>query len=394
MYQSIKELSREIYPKIVEVRRELHKHPELSNEEYYTSQIIKRFLQENDIEFSQLGDSTGVVAIIRGDKEGKTLGIRADIDALPIQEETDLEFKSTINNVMHACGHDLHVATVLGAAYVLKHFKSQLAGNVKFVFQPAEEDGQGGYNTIYKWGTLENPKVDAFVGVHVFTEIPVGQISLKSGVIASAAGKFTITIRGKGGHGSAPYQTVDPVLIGCRVVEALQSIISREVDSLIPSVLSVTTFHAGQKTNIIPEEAVITGTIRSASSEQVENIYNRIKRTATGIASASEAEADVEGGLSIFAVVNDKKVTEKFGESASNIIGDESVIWTDRYSLGSDDFAYYSKEVPSVYFKLGIRNESIGAVYPNHNPKFAADEDSLEVGANVISAFALDFLKN
>lgn len=394
MYKNIKQLSKKIFPKIVDIRRELHSHPELSNEEYYTSEVIKKFLQENDIEFSQLGDSTGVVAIIRGNIEGKTIGIRADMDALPIEEETKLEFKSTVKNVMHACGHDIHVATVLGVVYVLKHFKDQLAGNVKFVFQPAEEGGPGGYNTVYQWGALDNPKVDAFVGVHVFHEIPVGQISLKSGVIASAAGGFTITIKGKGGHGSSPYQTIDPVLIGCRVVEALQSIISREVDSLIPSVLSVTTFHAGQKSNIIPEEAVITGTIRSASSEQVENIYNRIKRTAVGIASASEAEAIVEGGLGIFAVVNDKEITEKFARSASNIIGDDNVIWTERYSLGSDDFAYYAKEVPSIYFKLGIRNESIGAVYPNHNPKFAADEESLEVGTNVITAFALDFLRD
>ncbi|EKQ56814.1 MULTISPECIES: M20 family metallopeptidase [unclassified Clostridium] len=394
MYQRLKELSKDVYPKLVEIRRELHKYPELSNVEYHASEVIKKFLQENDIEFSNLGDSTGVVAIIRGEKEGKTLGIRADIDALPIEEETELEFKSAIKNVMHACGHDLHVATVLGAAYVLKHFREQIIGNVKFVFQPAEECGPGGYNTIYKWGALENPKVDAFVGVHVFHDVPVGQISLKSGVIASAAGGFEIRIKGKGGHGSAPYQTIDPVLIGCRVVEALQSIISREVDSLIPSVLSVTTFHAGRKSNIIPEEAIITGTIRSACSEQVENIFNRIKRTATGIASASDAEAHVEGGLGIFAVVNDKEITEKFASSATNILGNENVIWTDRYSLGSDDFAYYAKEVPSIYFKLGVRNESIGAVYPNHNPKFTADENSLEVGTNVISAFALDFLKN
>ncbi|WP_238915555.1 M20 family metallopeptidase [Clostridium sp. YIM B02555] len=394
MYQRLKELSKEVYQKVVEIRRELHKYPELSNEEYHTSEIIKQFLHENDIEFSKLGDSTGVVAIIRGNKEGKTLGIRADIDALPIQEETELEFKSVIKNVMHACGHDLHVATVLGSAYVLKHFKEQIIGNVKFVFQPAEEDGKGGYDAVYKWGALENPKVDAFVGVHVFPKISVGQISLKSGVIESAVGSFKITIKGKGGHGSAPYETIDPVLIGCRVVEALQSIISREVDPLIPSVLSVTTFQAGQKSNIIPEEAIITGTIRSASSEQVENIYNRIKRTAGGIASASEAEADVEGGLSVFAVVNDKEITDKFAVSASNIIGKENVIWTDRYSLGSDDFAYYAKEVPSIYFKLGIRNEKIGAIYPNHNPNFIADEESLEVGTNIISAFALDFLKN
>lgn len=394
MYQRLKELSKEIYPKVIEIRRELHRHPELSNAEYHTSEVIKKFLHENYIEFSKLGDSTGVVAIIRGDKEGKTLGIRADIDALPIQEETELEFKSAIKNVMHACGHDLHVATVLGVAYVLKEFKEQIAGNVKFVFQPAEEDGQGGYNTVYEWGALENPKVDAFVGVHVFPEMPVGKISLKSGVIQSAAGNFKITIKGKGGHGSAPYQTIDPVLIGCRVVEALQSVISREVDSFTPSVLSVTTFHAGQKSNIIPEEAIITGTIRSASSKQVENIYNRIKRTAVGIASASEAEAEVEGGLGILAVLNDKEITEKFAWSASNIIGNENVIWTDRYSLGSDDFAYYAKEVPSIYFKLGTRNESIDAIYPIHNPKFVADEKSLEVGTNIISAFALDFLKN
>ncbi|MDP4144038.1 MAG: M20 family metallopeptidase [Bacillota bacterium] len=394
MYNKIRQLSKEIFPKILEVRRELHSHPELSNEEYYTSEVIKNFLKENDIEYSQLGDSTGVIAIIRGEKQGKTLGIRADIDALPIQEETELPFKSTVKNVMHACGHDLHVSTVLGAVYVLKHFKEQINGNIKFIFQPAEEDGQGGFKTIYKWGALKNPKVDAFVGVHVFPEVSVGQISIKNGVIASAAGGFTINIKGKGGHGSAPYQTIDPVLIGCRVVEALQSIISREVDSLIPSVLSVTTFHAGQKSNIIPEEAIITGTIRSASSEQVENIFNRVKRTAVGIANASEAEAYVEGGLGVYAVENDKEITEKFAKAASKVIGSENVIWTDRYSLGSDDFAYYAKEVPSIYFKLGIKNESIGAIYPNHNPKFAADEDSLEIGTNVISAFALDFINN
>lgn len=394
MHDRIIELSKAIYPILVDLRRELHRWPELGYGEYRTAAIIQQFLNEHGISYAPLGDSTGIVALIEGKKAGKTLGVRADMDGLPIVEDTGLEYASKTQGIMHACGHDFHMAIALGAAYVLKQLEDELAGNVKLVFQPSEEDGTGGYKAVYQWGVLESPHVDAFLGMHVFPDHPVGQICLKEGVMASAIGEAHLTIKGRGGHASAPHLTVDPLLTGCRVVEAIQSIISRETDPRSPAVLSVTMFHAGQKVNVIPQEATISASLRSDRAAQVEEIYEKVKRIAAGIAAASGAECEISGGLGVMEVINDQAVTAQFAEAAAKIVGRENVLWADSHLLSSDDFAYYAKEVPSTYVRLGIGNEAIGAVYSIHNPKFCGDERVVKIGTAAVAQFAVDFLSH
>ncbi|NSW91843.1 MAG: amidohydrolase [Firmicutes bacterium] len=404
--EKIKNTSEEIFEKLVAVRRRIHKYPELGLDTYKTSEYITDYLQQLGIEVTQIASKAGVVGLIRGEKRvenlgksigksnntEKTIALRADIDALPINEENKCDYKSDIPGVMHACGHDFHVSCLIGAAEILSRFKDKFTGNVKLLFQPGEEN-IGGASVMIKEGVLNNPDVDVCAALHAWPDIPAGKIAVKTGPVFSAIRNFKVTIIGKGGHGAVPQGTTDPIIIGCNIVNALQTIVSRRVDPFDPAVVSVCSFNAGTSVNVIPDTAVIGGTIRAFDANLKAYIEKTLCDISEGIAKAMGAEVQINFIDHSPPVINDAELTKLFISSASKIVGKDNVIIADRPSMVSEDFALFSEKVPSVYFWIGCRNEEKGIINPLHSPIFQGDEECIKIGAAVFAQFALDYLK-
>ena len=384
--------SKEIHQWIVEKRRAIHRHPELMYEEFETSRLVQSTLSDLGIEYEKDIAVTGVVGVV-GNGEGPCIALRADMDALPIHEEADVDFRSEIDGKMPACGHDCHTAMLLGAARVLKDNESEINGTIKLIFQPAEEGGAGG-KMMRDQGVLEDPDVEQIFGLHVSDKLPTGTLASKEGTLLAATSSIKILVSGNGGHAAMPHLTSDPVVTGSKIVVELQTLISRELDPLESGVISITMANAGSATNVIPSSMELQGTIRSLTSEGISRLQQRVIEVAEGIAIANRCTAEVTfPGNDFPPTVNDGECWELGKISAGEILGEERVSEMGAI-MGGEDFSYYTQVVPGCFSFLGVGNPEIGAVFGVHHPKFKVDEDALSLGTAIHVNTALNALRS
>lgn len=377
----------EVFPKMVEIRRDLHQNPELGFEEVRTPQLIAEYLKELGIEVRTEVGGRGVVGTLKGGKPGKTVALRADFDALPIQDEKDwTPYQSTIANKMHACGHDGHTATLLGVATVLAKHREDLEGNVVFVHQFAEEVPPGGALPMIEDGCLDG--VDVMFGAHLSSTSPLGQIDCREGYKSAAADSFDITIYGKGGHGASPHDTVDPIVTASQLVVNLQQVVSRNVDPIKSAVLTVGSFHAGKANNVISDTAKLNGTIRSYDPEVRDLLEERLKKITEATCLASGATCEINYSRGYDALWNHPEETRYLRDIATEVVGEENVI-EGSPGMGAEDFTYYIQKVPGTFFNVGAKLSDESKVYPHHHPRFDFDEKAMLIAAKVfVSAVA------
>ena len=376
-------------PYMEEIFYHLHRHPELSGQEFETQKFILAELEKLGIQAEKIAD-TGVVGIIRGGKPGKTVAFRADMDALPIREETDLPYKSENDGVMHACGHDSHITILLGFAKLMVARKEDLQGNIKLFFQPAEEKN-GGAKRMVEAGCMENPHVDAVFFSHCTRNYPVGQIYARTGAVSAASNAFTVTYRGKGCHGAFPHMGIDPIVAACQAVTALQSIRSRRISTAEPAVITVGSFHAGSAPNIVPEEAVFSGTIRTTNPKTRQQAVEELTRVVNGIAAAMNVEVELFLKEGYAATVNDDAMVALVHSAGAKVLGKENVLSSTAVSMGAEDFAYFCQATPGCCFRFGVASDKHPHT-PAHNPGYVVDPDALPYGAAVYAQIAADFL--
>jgi amidohydrolase len=384
----------ELVPGMVAMRRDLHEHPELAFEEVRTSGIVAQRLRSLGLEVQTGIAKTGVVGLLRGGASqpgSKTIAIRADMDALPIHELNEIDYRSTIDGKMHACGHDGHTSILLAVADILTKRRAELPGNVKFVFQPAEET-IGGAEPMVKEGAMEG--VDGIIGLHLISNYPIGRVGVRAGTVFASADKFVLTVKGKGGHAAMPDECVDPIVIGAYIVTALQTLISRETSPFSPAVITVGKIQAGTAFNIIPETVEMHGTMRAFSTEHRQKLVRRIGEIATGVANAMGATCHVEVFDGCPPCTNDASMTEVVRRAAVASVGPKEVDDSEEVmTTGSDDMACFLQTVPGCYFIVGANNEQKGANFPHHHPRFNIDEDAMLVGVEVLTRAAIEFLK-
>ena len=390
MTETIKAEAISLAPTLEEIFQTLHQFPELGNCEHSSAALIRARLDALGIPYTPLLD-TATVAVIRGHAPGRTIGFRADIDALPLTEETGLPYASRTCGVMHACGHDFHTAALLGAAELLARRRNKFAGTVKLFFQP-DEEGDGGAARMIAAGCMENPTVDAMLCCHVESGIPTGTLSVRSGPICAASNPFAVTIRGRGSHGAKPHLGTDVIVAGAQTVTALQTISSRRTSPTEPVVVTVGSFHSGTAGNILPEEAKLTGILRTMGGEARERVKADFRAIVSGIAAGMGVEAEIEIFESYPGCRNDPAVTSLLRQAAAKVLGEPNVLELEAPSLGTDDFGYFSDAAPGCYYYIGVGNEEKGFTCPNHSPRFAADPDALPLAAAVAAQAALDFL--
>lgn len=378
-----------LFPKLIEIRRTLHMYPELSNQEYETTKRINHWLLESGLQPIATKLKTGTAAEITGANGGPTIAIRADIDALPIQEESSLPFRSKIDGVSHMCGHDVHTTIALGAAIVLHDLRDQLPGNVRVLFQPAEET-EGGATSMIAAGLIDG--VNAIIGLHNSPDIPTGKIGVREGFMMASVDDFTLTIKGKGGHSARPNKTIDPIMIGTSVITQLQTIISRNIAADESAVLSFGSFQAGATHNVIPDKAVLKGTVRTSNDRVRQDIYMRFMKIVMNTVEALGGEVEVDYKFLIPAVVNDPEITAIVRRSAESIVGSENTVYPEP-TMGGEDFSYYQREVPGCYAWLGSRNEEEGIVHGLHHPNFMVDEEAIKIGVKWMVQSAFDLMK-
>lgn len=375
---------------LLEIRRGLHKIPELSGEEYKTAEYIRNKLSEFGIPY-KISDNTGTVAIIEGDSSGKTILLRADIDALPIAENNNLSFKSTHNGIMHACGHDIHTTCVLYAGKILNEMKDSLKGNIKLVFQPREET-DGGAEPMINEGVMENPYVDAALALHVEPLEKCGYIQIKDGAIMASPDDFSIEIIGKGGHGATPHDCIDPISIGTKIVEQYNQVPAKYFSAQIPCVVTICSFIGGNCPNVIPDKVTLLGTARSLDEETRERLIVILKDIAENTCKAMGAKCNFKFNKSFPPTINDRNMNELVINAAKKINNIKGITHLEYSSMCGDDFAYFARLVPSSYFRLGVGNETI--TEPIHSPNFMADENALPIGVSVLVQSAMDFLES
>jgi len=389
-YENILQKTRGIREKIVDLRRDFHQHPEIALREFNTAKKVEGILRSLGIETKMMVKDTGVRGALKGSLPGKTVALRADIDALPVQEETDLPFRSKNAGAMHACGHDAHTAMLLGAAMVLAERKKQLTGNVIFIFQPAEETGAGAKPMVDE-GVLEG--VDSIFGLHVYVPMAFGSLGYRTGPFMAAGDFFDVKITGKGGHGGWPHLAIDPIAIAANAISSLQTIVSREVDPLESAVVSICKMEAGMGSyNIIPDSATFGGTIRSHSPELREYLPRRLKEILEGVTSGMRASYEFNLMKKFPAVINEEKMTELVVKVAQGLLGEDKVFQM-KPLMGSEDFSYYLHRIPGTFVFLGAENKEKGIIYPLHHPRYDIDEDILPVGAALHAAVALEYLE-
>lgn len=388
---SLDELVSSINEEVIEWRRYLHENPELSFQEENTAQFVYDKLKSfGDLEISR-PTKTSIVARLIGDHPGKVLAIRADMDALPIHEENKIEFRSKKDGIMHACGHDGHTAMLLGAAKLLCSLKNQIKGEIRFIFQHAEELPPGGAIEMVSAGVLDG--VDLIIGAHLTSSLETGKIGLNYGPIMAGADMFKITIIGEGGHASQPNQTVDPILIGTQVVTNIQHIVSRKIDPIDTAVISVTQFNGGTAINVIPNFVTIGGSVRSFKPEVRNNLPKLIEQIVKGITDAHGAKYEIEYHFGYSPVNNDDVTTSLIDQTVCELLGEENRVLINPI-MGSEDFSAFLNEVPGAYFFIGSRNETEGIVYPHHHPKFNIDEKALKDGVKIFVQGAFNILNN
>jgi amidohydrolase len=379
-------------PVVIADRRQFHEHPELGFQEFETARGVVERLRAMGVEDIRTEIAvTGVTGLIHGGKgPGNVVLLRADMDALPILEENDVEYVSQIPGKMHACGHDAHTAMLLGIARVLTERKDEFAGTVKLLFQPAEEGG-GGAKIMIDEGVLSDPNVDAVFGMHMDQGSPVGTISTRPGPLLAAADRFHVTIRGKGGHGAHPDLTHDPIAIGAQIVTALQTIVAREIDPIQPAVCTVGALIAGDAANVIPDTAILRGTLRSFDPEVREHLAEAVERLCRGIGEAMRAEIEYEYRPGYPATINEATMTQLVMEVAAEVVGAENVI-EKAQSMGAEDFSYFLEERPGCFYFVGSVNEEKGLTWGHHHPKFDIDEESMAHGMEVMIRTVLRYL--
>ncbi len=388
-------LSEDIKGEVIEWRRHIHMYPELSGREFNTSEFVADKLKEFGVDevLENFAGSTAVIGLIKGKKEGPTVAIRADMDALPTEEKTGKPYASKIKGVMHSCGHDAHTAMLLGTAKVLCQLREKVHGNVKLIFQPCEERHDcKGAKWLVENGVLENPKVSAIFGLHVFPDLPTGYVGTKPGPFLASSDVFRVKIKGRSTHASRPHQGIDPVLISAQAVTSLHHVVSRYVDPLEPAVLTIGKIEGGFAENVIPDEVRFEGTVRALNNEVRENLPKLINRTLKGVTEAYGGNYKFEFEEGTPPLINDEKVTLFAIGKMRELLGEERVIILDRPTMGGEDFSVYLQYVPGTFIRLGIRNEEKGTVYPLHNSRFDVDEDALPVGVAVESYLALQWL--
>ena len=397
LQRRIDDACRRVTPSVIEWRRDLHAHPERSNREERTARTVAQLLREFGVDEVKTGVANhGVIGLIRGKLPGPTIGLRADMDALPIQEQTGLPFSSKNPGVMHACGHDAHTAMLLGASKVLCGLRDVLPGTVKVVFQPSEEGAPqgevGGASLMIKEGVLKNPDVAAMFAMHTSPEDAVGKIAYCLGPIMASSDCFRITVKGKQTHAARPWAGIDPIVTASQIVLALQTIVSRKIDAREPVVVSVGQIHGGQAFNIIPETVTLEGTIRTFNADVRREVWKQIRLIATETAAASGAQAVLELSDGTPPLVNDAKLGRQLLPSLERVAGRDNLIETPP-RMGAEDFAFYAEEVPSFFIFLGVRSPSTETAEPLHSPRMMVDEAALPIGVRIQVQAAVDYLK-
>jgi len=391
--EQIQELSQKIFNDVVANRRHLHTNPELSFHEQKTSAFVAGKLDELGLTYEKMAD-TGLVALIKGDlPSDKVVALRADMDALPITEANDVPYKSQNVGVMHACGHDAHTSSLLGTARILTELKSQFAGTVKLIFQPAEEKLPGGASLMIKEGVLENPKPQAVLGQHVMPLIDAGKVGFRAGKYMASTDELYVTVKGKGGHGAQPQQNIDPVIITAHILTALQQVVSRFADPKSPSVLSFGKVIANGATNVIPNEVYLEGTFRTMDEKWRDEAHKRMKKMAEGIAESMGGSCDFNIMRGYPFLINEEVLTAATRGHAEDYLGKENVLDLDIW-MAAEDFAYYSQAADSCFYRLGTRNESRGITSSVHTPTFDVEEDAFKISTGLMAYLAIKQLGN
>lgn len=384
----VKDLAQRFSTRMIGLRHEFHQYPEVSFAEHRTGQRIAEVLESLGITVQKGVGKTGVVGILKGAKDGPTIALRGDIDALPIQEMNEIPYRSKVPGVMHACGHDVHITSVLGAAMILTELRNEIKGSVKFIFQPAEEKNAGA-KMMLEDGVLENPRVDAIFGLHNHPALKVGTIGVKEGPLMAAVDTIFIDVFGDGGHGAIPHRTIDPIVAGSAIVMGLQTAVSRNTDPLEPAVVSIGTFQAGTANNIIPDKVEMSGTVRTFNPALREAMPETLERIVEGIAAGYKARAELRYRPDLPPVLNDPVLTSLGRATVEKILGPGGAVFPTP-SMGGEDFAIFQERVPGCFFWLGVGNPDKGITHQWHNPRYDADDDSLSIGAAILAQSALD----
>ena len=388
-YDDILKKAEGLKQKMIDLRRDFHQSPELGLQEFNTARKVEGVLKALGLETRMFVNGTGVRGFLKGSEVGETIALRADMDALPIQEETDLTYQSQNKGVMHACGHDAHIAMLLGAATILSEMRNELTGNVAFIFQPAEEIGAGAKAMVGE-GALEG--ANRIFGLHVYSILPFGILGYRPGPLMAAGDFFDVKITGKGGHGGLPHLTVDPIVIAANAISALQTIVSREVDPVESAVVSICKMNGGEAYNVIPETATFGGTIRSHKPELRGGLPRRIKEILDGLVSGMRGSYELTLMNKFPATINDEEMTAFVVKVAKEILGEDKLSLL-RPLMGSEDFSFYLEKVPGTFVFLGVENKEKGIIYPHHHPKFNIDEDILPLGTALHVSVAMGYLR-
>ena len=389
----IKKIATQNHNEVVTIRRYLHMNPELSFQEFETAKFVAAKLKEMGITFQDNVAGTGLVGIIKGKKDnGKVVALRADMDALPIQEENNIDYKSKNNGVMHACGHDAHTASLLGAASILNELKENFDGSIKLIFQPGEEKIPGGASLMIKEGVLENPKPLSVIGQHVMPLIPSGKVGFRSGIYMASTDELYLKVKGKGGHGAMPHLNIDPVLITSHLIVAMQQIVSRVTNPTMPSVLSFGKVIANGATNVIPNDVYIEGTFRTLNEQWRKEAHQRMLDLAHQLVQSMGGQLEFEIRKGYPVLINDEDLTAKVKNNAIDYLGSENVLDLDIW-MAAEDFSFYSQLVPACFYRLGTRNESKGIISSVHTNTFDIEEDSLKTGSGLMAYLAIKELQ-
>lgn len=382
--EKIQNLAKTYFDEFIQIRRHLHAHPELSYKEFETSKFVQQKLKEFGIKHTVIA-TTGVVGIIEGKNPSKKIiALRADMDALPITEKNEVEYRSKNEGVMHACGHDVHTTCLLGAAKILNELKGDWEGTIKLIFQPGEEKNPGGASLMIKEGVLENPKPDSIIALHVHPNLEVGKLSFRGGMVMASADEIYITVKGKGGHAAAPNLTSDTILAASQLVVNLQQLISRFNNPFNPSVLSITSFQGGNTTNVIPSEVKLMGTFRAMNEDWRFKAHDLIKNICKKTGEISGVEIDVEIDVGYPFVINNAELTDRAKRKAVEFEGEENVEETEM-RMGAEDFAFYSHQIPACFFRLGVANSEKGITSGVHTSTFNIDESAIETGIGIMA---------
>jgi amidohydrolase len=378
--------------RLVAIRRRIHQYPELGYEEKKTSKYIASLLSDAGCKVKTGVAKTGVVGLLKGKEKGRTVAVRADMDALPITEQLKVSYVSKNKGVMHACGHDGNMTSVLGCVMLLSKRVSEFEGNVKFIFQPSEEAPPGGAEPMIREGVLENPKVDAIFGVHVDPVVPVGKVGLRWGPMMAAADEFELAVTGESAHGARPHQGTDAIVLSAEVIQALQTIPSRMVDPVRPMVLTVGTIHGGYKFNIVADRVDMTGTVRTIDPALRKRIPKMMEKMISRITSSAGGGYELNYIKGYPVLICDDDMTGMLAESARKVLGKRGVVELTEPMMGGEDFAFFANAVPGSMMRLGVGNKKKDCLYPWHHPKFNIDEDALPIGAAVLTQAVLDYL--